>query len=1742
MANFYFTDRKYNLIDVVSTDGNTDIKIVSIKDIQSIEESARDFEATLYFKDDDFKLAKQLSTVGNFVLYKDREGQSVFISIESREINATDGLVMITGKDASIDLINEIVAPYTPDKSYSIAEYILRFTSDSGFEIGENAIPDKKLKLEEWTSEATALERILSVATRFDVELSFSFEISGLDVVKRYINISEKRGKDENVTLYANREIESITIKEDSFDLFTAIKPIGAIPEGKETPINLNNYKYTDPNGRYVLSGGILKDNAVVQEWSRLLSNENTNPTTAHITRYKEYDTDNQAKLFTMAMTDLKKYAQLNVNYDVAFYEFPTTVSIGDTINIVDEDKEIYLSARVLTLTYDYVTDTAEATIGDYLIKESGISQDLENLASSMKDKFANVNENLNGKAVIVKSETAPEPNENIIWIDTSHPQTPIKTYDPETGEWLVSTGEKGKDGIAGKDGLGVLSTVITYVISASGTTTPTDGWTAQVPTLEKGKYLWTKTQWTYTDGSTENGYTVSYIAKDGNDGEDGYAGKDGVGISNTKVEYVGSTSGTTKPSSGWSTTIPTVAEGNFLWTRTTWTYTDNTSEMGYSVAKMGAKGDKGDKGDTGAKGSDGIAGKDGVGLKETIIRYAGSSNGTTAPTSGWQSTVPVVSAGSFLWTRTTWTYTDDSSEIGYSVSRIGADGNNGEDGIAGKDGTGIKSTTITYVGSTNGTTPPSTGWTSTIPTVADGSYLWTKTTWSYTDNTSETGYSVAKMGAKGADGKDGIAGKDGVGLKNTTIQYASSTSGTTAPTTGWQTNVPTVSAGNYLWTKNTWTYTDNSTEVGYSVSRIGKDGNTGKDGVAGKDGTGIKATSIQYAGSTSGTTPPTTGWTASVPTVASGSYLWTKTTWSYTDDTNETGYSVSRMGETGAKGDTGDSATSYWVTPSVNAIKISASKVLSPSTVTFTGYAKTGTANTVTYSGRFNVMTSTDGIVYSSVYVSTANQSTYTYTIPTTAKFIKVRMYLAGGTSVLLDEQTIPILESAKDLEISGNNMIVDSTNILQSKVAFSGATGTKTLVDEAKSPTGKATKIRLSANTSNILFYLANGRNLADPTNKTLLAGEIYTLSMMIRADVAFVANNVLINEASVISHTFTQVTTEYKRVSVTFKPTINSSTATNQNIHFYANDLVTTVGNDIYIHSLQLEKGNIATSWTPAPEDAKLYTAWSNDPNGANMVRVYPNENLLVRTGEFTEKIIGSGGGIDPYAGNNTSAVPIPVTAGETLYFSQSQAPTATACFRWRWLDANMKYISRAANASNQNFTGNVPSGASYLQVSYSSTWDSKIERNGYSLILPSPKDDPVKAEMAYIGYSPKDSNDPADYVWSENPKAKGTFKRWSNDPNGLVDFTAVYPNENLLEDSISMSGFASGTLTENAYLDTFNSRKNTKTIATQSGSTVTVGQKTITELLEPSTTYTVSFVARGNLMRTYVYPSLNAKATGSQGQSTTSADTPMDWTLSSDWQEYTYTFTTLSSLTGTKYLLFRLDNNSIDTNAEVARVKLEKSSSKTIYTSNRAENLLLSVPQYVGIGNKDSNNPADYVWNVNPEYTQARTDLGLESKVDDETFNDAQDHMNEQIDSKASADELQALAELTENLKESYEGFISDGGKYEADLQALEARATGLLLDLEDKVLDLDFLKTRMRLGEEGFEIGAEESSMKMLLTNDRLSFMDSGKEIAYFSNQQFKINRGAILESIQIGSHKITKISDKMTVFQFVPPL
>ena len=104
-----------------------------------------------------------------------------------------------------------------------------------------------------------------------------------------------------------------------------------------------------------------------------------------------------------------------------------------------------------------------------------------------------------------------------------------------------------------------------------------------------------------------------------GKDGTNGTNGKDGRGIKSTSVKYQASASNTTAPTGTWSGTVPAVAEGSFLWTRTVLAYTDGTSTTAYSVAKQGATGAKGEQGPQGDPG-------EGAGMPAgAIAAYAGS-------------------------------------------------------------------------------------------------------------------------------------------------------------------------------------------------------------------------------------------------------------------------------------------------------------------------------------------------------------------------------------------------------------------------------------------------------------------------------------------------------------------------------------------------------------------------------------------------------------------------------------------------------------------------------------------------------------------------------------------------------------------------------------------------------------------------------------------------------------------------------------------------------------------------------------------------------------------------------------------------------------------------------------------------------------------------------------------------------------------------------------------------------------
>lgn len=241
-----------------------------------------------------------------------------------------------------------------------------------------------------------------------------------------------------------------------------------------------------------------------------------------------------------------------------------------------------------------------------------------------------------------------------------------------------------------------------------------------------------------------------------------------------------------------------------------------------------------------------------------------------------------------------------------------------GRPGNPGPPGVGVASSTTRYQLSTDGNATPDGQWLLAMPSVPKGQYLWSRMDINFTNGTTATSYSVAYSAKDGSNGAPGATGPAGVGVSSSTIMYATSGASTTPPTSGWAAATPSVSKGQYLWTRTATAFTDGSSTTAYSLGYVALDGapgtpgNPGSPGAPGINGVGIASSAVTYQTTASGTTVPTGVWSSTVPTVAKGQYLWSRTVISMTDSSTSTAYSVAYHGADGNPGTPGTAGVSY--------------------------------------------------------------------------------------------------------------------------------------------------------------------------------------------------------------------------------------------------------------------------------------------------------------------------------------------------------------------------------------------------------------------------------------------------------------------------------------------------------------------------------------------------------------------------------------------------------------------------------------------------------------------------------------------------------------------------------------------------------------------------------------------------------------------------------------------------------------
>lgn len=406
----------------------------------------------------------------------------------------------------------------------------------------------------------------------------------------------------------------------------------------------------------FYLEGSLLFAPISKRLYPSVLTGKETNDN--WIRKDMEVETDSEDVLISTALRNLRKFCYPAITYEVDGF---LDLDIGDTVKIQDTgfSPMLMLEARVSEQQISFSNPVENKTVfANFQALQNKVSDSLLTRMAKLAEQAIpyelklstdngttfknNVGQSVlkaslerngkiyqpllfykNGDAIIGTGNqlvVKPTDFENTLQITVeaylddelaaSAEVTFTEVVDGERGP-KGDKGDRGNDGLPGKNGVGIKNTTVTYGLSDNETTQPTN-WTANPPALVKGKYLWTKTVWTYTDDTSETGYQKTYVARDGNDGNNGIAGKDGVGIKKTTITYAVGTSGTTAPTSGWNSQVPNVPAGQFLWTKTVWTYTDNTNETGYSVSKIGEKGEKGEKGERGAQGPQGPQGLQG--------------------------------------------------------------------------------------------------------------------------------------------------------------------------------------------------------------------------------------------------------------------------------------------------------------------------------------------------------------------------------------------------------------------------------------------------------------------------------------------------------------------------------------------------------------------------------------------------------------------------------------------------------------------------------------------------------------------------------------------------------------------------------------------------------------------------------------------------------------------------------------------------------------------------------------------------------------------------------------------------------------------------------------------------------------------------------------------------------------------------------------------------------------------------
>ena len=357
-------------------------RILQDKTVEDVESGVNTFECDIAWDTNTRSELEQGIVAGNYILKQSETEYDSLYQIVETESDTKEQVISIYAEDAGLELLNTLcpAITLTGKTMYQMLTYFL--PSDWVVNIQDAPTTTKTYT---WDGESTCTERVKSVVGLWGCELYYSFRISNLTVEGKEVNVVQKRGLQDAIPqLRLNYDIDRIVTKTSIEDLVTALKVTGGKPEGSDTPINLVGYSYSyiDPyNGdvyQVDTATGQMRNLTAMDRWSSAIDQDGL-----WVGSFT-FDTPDKAVLAGQARAQLQRLSYPAVNYEVDFAKLPEDAQIGDRVNIIDDAGGLYLEARLLEIETSEAEGKKTATIGEFLLKDSGISDRVFALAQEV--------------------------------------------------------------------------------------------------------------------------------------------------------------------------------------------------------------------------------------------------------------------------------------------------------------------------------------------------------------------------------------------------------------------------------------------------------------------------------------------------------------------------------------------------------------------------------------------------------------------------------------------------------------------------------------------------------------------------------------------------------------------------------------------------------------------------------------------------------------------------------------------------------------------------------------------------------------------------------------------------------------------------------------------------------------------------------------------------------------------------------------------------------------------------------------------------------------------------------------------------------------------------------------------------------------------------------------------------------------------------------------------------------------